>query len=471
MSEKSRTFAFFLIVISVAFASFLVRLNNYMVNVSLPTITRTFGITSAEASQVISSFLLIITTTLLLFGKIGDRIGLKKVFIAGYAVFTAGSLLCGLSQNITMLIGARVIQGIGSSMLLAVSFAIISHYLPQGKTGWAFGITSTASALGVATGAPLGGIVTGYLSWNWAFFINIPFGIAAIAVASRCIPRAEKKEDRHAAHSRFDLPGAVLSFTGLGLLLWGFNRADDKGWLSPVIIGCLVLALVILCFFVWWEGRHPNPLLDIRLFRNPAYTFALVAAFFAYMLISGNAFLLPFYLDIIKGLNAQTTGMVLLSYSAIYVCLSPIAGRLSDKIRPIILCSIATASATICVLVFSLSLSNAGFGIVFLYLIWLALSFVFFFSPNNNQVMNYAPADKKGVSSGLFNTTTNLGMVFGVTVIEAVFSAASNSGASLKALSVSDALAGFRFAYIAGAACCGVAFVFSLLGYHRVKRS
>lgn len=443
-----------------------------MVNVSLPTITRTFGITSAEASQVISSFLLIITTTLLLFGKIGDRIGLKKVFITGYAVFTVGSLLCGLSQNITMLIASRLIQGVGSSMLLAVSFAIISHYLPAGRTGWAFGITSTASALGVATGAPVGGIITGYLSWNWAFFINIPVGVAAILVASRYIPHGEKTKDSAAGPApTFDFFGAILSFAGLGLLLWGVNRADDKGWLSPMIVGCLALAFVILLFFIWWEGRHPDPLLDIGLFRAPTYTFALVAAFFAYMLISGNAFLMPFYLEIVKGLNAQTTGMVLLSYSIIYVCLSPVAGRLSDKVRPIILCSIATASATVCVLVFSFSLSRAGFGIVFLYLVWLALSFVFFFSPNNNQVMNYAPANKKGVSSGLFNTTTNLGMVFGVTAIEAVFSAASDSGVSIKALSAGSALAGFRYAYIAGAACCFIALVFSLLGYHRIKRS
>lgn len=472
MTSRNPNIGFFLIVISVAFSSFLVRLNNYMVNVSLPTITRTFGITSAEASQVISSFLLIITTTLLLFGKIGDRIGLKKIFITGYAVFTAGSLFCGLSHNITMLIASRLIQGIGASMLLAVSFAIISHYLPAGKTGWAFGITSTASALGVATGAPVGGIVTGYLSWNWAFFINIPVGIAAILVAGRYIPRGEIKCNNTSSPApKFDCVGAVLSFAGLGLLLWAVNRAGDKGWLSPVIVACLALAFAVIFFFVWWEARHPDPLLDIRLFTAPTYTFALVAAFFAYMLISGNAFLMPFYLEIVKGLNAQVTGMVLLSYSVIYVCLSPVAGRLSDKVRPIILCSIATASATVCVLVFSFSLSLTGFGIVFLYLVWLALSFVFFFSPNNNQVMNYAPEDKKGVSSGLFNTTINLGMVFGVTAIEAVFSAAADSGTSIKALSVESAITGFRYAYMAGSACCFMALVFSLLGYLRIKKS
>jgi MFS family permease len=154
LNSQPRTYVLLFIALSVAFSSFLMRLNAYMLNVSLPTIARSFGISSGDASQVITAYLLIITTMLLLFGKLSDRIGLKRVFIAGYAVFAIGSLCCGLSQNFIMLIVARIIQGTGASMLLAVSFAMIAHFLPAERTGWAFGITSTASALGVATGPP-----------------------------------------------------------------------------------------------------------------------------------------------------------------------------------------------------------------------------------------------------------------------------------------------------------------------------
>lgn len=471
--DRSRRYAYLLIVISVAFSSFLVRLNNYMVNISLPTITRSFGITSGEASQIISSYLLIITTTLLLFGKLGDRIGLKRIFVAGYVIFTVGSLLCGWSHNINILIGSRFIQGIGSSMLLAVSFAIISHFLPAGNTGWAFGITSTASALGVATGAPIGGIVTGYLSWNWTFFINVPVGIVAIFVALKFIPDTDPSEDGRPRKKRgrsFDILGVLLSFSGLGLLLFGLNRGDEHGWLSPLITGSLFGAVLLLVIFVLWEKHHKDPLLDVGLFLNPRYTFALTATFLAYMLISGNAFLIPFYLEIVKGLNAQTAGMVLLVYSIIYVFLSPVAGKLSDRVSPPLLCSIAMVSATLCVTVFSFTLRQTGLTAVLTYLVWLALSFVLFFSPNNNQVMNYAPPNKKGISSGLFNTTTNLGMVFGVTVIETVFAAAAygpkgpSAGASIKGLSAGSALNGFQYSYLAGALCCLLALVFSLLG-------
>lgn len=452
--------------ISVAFSSFLVRLNNYMVNVSLPTITRSFGISSSDASQILSSYLLIITTMLLLFGKLGDRIGLKRVFIGGYAVFTLGSLLCGFSNNFTMLIISRLVQGVGASMLLAVSFALISHLLPAEKTGWAFGITSTASALGVATGAPVGGLVTGYLAWNWTFFINVPVGIAAIVIGMRCIPgtRTTGRAARQGKSQAFDLTGAVLSFAGLGFLIWGINRVEERG-LSPVVVGCLGLAAILIVVFIWWEMRHPDPLLDMRLFSRPKYTFALIATFFAYMLISGNGLLLPFYLDIVKGLNAQQTGMVLIAYSVIYVALSPVAGRLSDRVNPALLCTIATLSATACVLTFAFSLYRSGYAAVFVYLVWLALSFVFFFSPNNNQVMTYAPPDKRGVSSGLFNTMNNLGMVIGVTVIEAIFAlGVSGENASIGGLTAASALPGFHDAYLAGGLCCFIAFIFSVLG-------
>jgi len=476
MTQPGR-YAYLLIVISVAFSSFLVRLNNYMVNISLPTITRSFGVTSSDASRIISSYLLIITTTLLLFGKLGDRIGLKRVFISGYIIFTVGSLMCGLSHNIDMLIGSRFIQGIGSAMLLAVSFAIISHFLPEGNTGWAFGITSTASALGVATGAPVGGIITGYLSWNWSFFINVPVGIVAVIVATRYIPSTgpDRGPAQETGGGRFDFLGTVLSFAGLGLLIYSLNNGNKYGWLSPVVIGALAGAVVIIGFFIFWEKRHKNPLLHLELFLNPRYTFALVATFLVYMLISGNAFLMPFYLEVMKGLNAQAAGLMLLIYSIIYVILSPVAGRLSDRVDPSLLCTISMTSATACVLFFSFTLHWTGLTVVVVYLIWLALSLVLFFSPNNNQIMSYAPPDKKGVSSGLFNTTTNLGMVVGVTVIEVVFAASAYGPGgppvktALKGLTAETALSGFQHAYLAGALCCMLALVFSFLGKKRAR--
>ena len=303
------------IVISVAFASFMARLNSYTVNISLPTIAQYFGVSTGEVSRIIMAYLLIITSTLLLFGRLSDRIGLKKLFVAGYIIFVMGSFFCGLSRNIHMLVGFRCLQGLGGAMLLATSFAIISKFIPADRLGWAFGITSTSSALGVATGAPVGGLVTGYLSWHWVFFINIPVGIAAIFIAMRMIPDdsiVKSADAQKGQKESFDIPGAVFSFIGLVALFYAMNTGRKLGWTSPVILFSIAVAIVFLLAFIVREKRCSAPLLNLSFFRNPAFTFALLATFTAFMLITGNAFLLPFYLQVLKGLSAPQTGMVLI---------------------------------------------------------------------------------------------------------------------------------------------------------------
>jgi len=189
----------------------------------------------------------------------------------------------------------------------------------------------------------------------------------------------------------------------------------------------------------------------------------------AYLLISGNAFLLPFYLETIKGLNPQKTGMILLLYSVIYFFLSPYAGRLSDKINPSILCIVAMASASVNAFVFSFSMYEQGFVFVITFLIWLALSFVLFFSPNNNQIMSIAPAGKHGIASGIFNTTINLSTVFGVAIFESVFSQFL-PGISTKSANLLNAgipreilLKGFSAAYVLGGIVCMLALGFSIM--------
>jgi len=468
-----------LIVLSVAFASFMVRMNNYSVNVSLPDMSEHFGVGTGRISRIVTSYLLIMTSTLLLFGKLGDRIGLKKIFVYGYGIFVLGSLLCGLSDGIWMLIGSRVVQATGGSMLIATSYAIISKFIPPERTGWAFGITSTASSLGVAAGAPLGGIITGYLSWHWIFLLNIPVGIIAIFFANRSIPGGigfsqwslEKPPVASAAihtKERFDIPGALLSFLGLSVFTYGLNLGKTTGWYSPAIISCFTASVVFLCLFVVREKRCGDPLLDLSLFKNIRFTLVLCATFMAYLLISGNAFILPFYLKTIKSLNSVQTGMVLLVYSLIYVFMSSFAGRLSDRISPAKLCTFAMLSAAVNAFVFSYTLRFHGLLFSLIFLVWMALSFVFFFSPNNKQIMNLAPADKHGVASGVFNTTMNLSMVLGVAIFEATFSHFSDH-VYLKAAGQGFAgvqiplLEGFNAAYILGGLACMGGFFFSIM--------
>jgi len=459
---------YFPIVLSVAFASFMARCNNYIVNISLPSISQYFHLGTGEVSRIVVSYLLVITCTLLLFGKLGDRFGLKRIFTWGYFAFVGGSLLCGVAWSIFALIFFRCLQGLGAAMLLATSFAIISKFLPKDRLGWAFGITSTSSALGVATGAPLGGIITGYLSWHWIFLLNVPFGIAAIYVAGRSIPsEAALSETPSSERERFDLLGVLVSFACLSSLLGALNNGRQMGWGSFPILSLFLLSAALLGLFIIRERRCKNPLLDLHLFLNLKFTFALLATFMAYLLISGNAFLLPFYLELVKGLNTQQSGMVLLVYSLIYVFLSSSAGRLSDRVIPAVLCIVAMISATLCSLTFSFTLQMQGLWPVLVFLVWLGLSLVLFFSPNNNQVMNQAPEGKQGTVSGIFNTTTNLSMAMGVALFEAVFSGVLPEGAMrslrLGEISSHEVITGFSHAYMLGGLVCFCALMFSFL--------
>jgi MFS family permease len=199
------------IVFSVAFAVFMVRLDGYIVVISLPTLARYFQVGTSEVSWVIIPYLLIMTGSTLIFGKLVDRIGLKKIFVWGYGLFTLGSLLCGLSPTIYLLDTARGVQGAGGAMMITSGMASIPHYLPVNIAGWAFGICSLANSLGIMVGAPLGGLITGYLTWHWIFLINVPVGIAAIVIVKRHLP-ADQNHPSLTAGRPFDVSGSILSF-------------------------------------------------------------------------------------------------------------------------------------------------------------------------------------------------------------------------------------------------------------------
>lgn len=460
-----------MIVLSMAFASFLARLNLYTVNVSLPTISRSFNVGTNEASQIMTGYLLVIAGSLILFGKIGDKVGFKSMFIAGYVVFILGSLLCGLSQGIHSLVASRSLQGLGASILLAMSFAIIAQAIPREKLGWAFGINATATALGVAAGAPLGGIIAGLFSWRFIFLINIPLGIIAIFFASRYLPSSSNSGESAVVRSlrRIDILGAILSFMALSALINSINSGSKEGWSSPqVLIGAAAFVFLFI-FFILWERQCKDPVLDMKMLKNSGFVFALLAITMAYMLIAGNAFLLPFYLEIVKGMDSTRTGMILLVYSLIYVFVSPYAGKLSDRTNPVTLCTIAMVSGAINIFIFAYTMRLSGLVPVIVFLGWLGFSYVFFLSPVNGLVMRFAPKGKEGTSSGLLNTAINLSMVFGVAVFELIFSQCLSGGiqkgSSLLYLQESHPvlLNGFSYSYIAGGFMCLAAMFFSFM--------
>lgn len=455
------------IVLSVAFASFMAALDTYIVNVALPAIAHYFDTGTSDVALVAVAYLLVVTSALPIFGKIGDRIGFKKVFIMGFAFFTIGSLLCGLSPYIYILVGSRCIQGAGASMLYAVGMALIPRYLPQERRGWAFGMVATMAGLGVVVGAPLGGVITQYLNWHWIFLINVPVGIAAIIVAHKVIP-GEGIDKTNKSSSPFDIVGALTSFLGLAALVSGLNKGQEMGWEHPGIIAAFCISGVLLTTFIIWEKYCKDPLLDLSIFKISSFKYGAFAALFPWAVFAGGNFLLPFYLQMEKGLQPSMVGAVFLISSVIYIITSPLMGRLSDKVGKRILCCFGAIGAAAASLFFVFSLSCDSLFPVMIYLAVMGLSMGAFVPANNNLTLGSVSEESQGASSAASRALINLGMVLGVAIFETIFNAALPSSAlntSVISADIPQTLLneGFRNAFMAGAIICVAGFILSLL--------
>lgn len=455
------------IVISVAFASFMAALDTYIVNVALPTIAHYFNVGTSDVALVTLSYLLIITSTLPIFGKIGDRIGFKTVFILGFAFFSAGSLLCGISPHIYLLVGSRCIQGLGAAMLYAVGMALVPRHIPEDRRGWAFGIVATLAGLGVVVGAPLGGVISQYLNWHWIFLINVPVGIAAILVALKVIP-SRKEGKSNSVKKPFDVAGAIMSFLGLAALVSALNKGQEAGWQHPGIIASFILSAILLTGFIVWEKRCKDPLLDMGIFRNSSFRYGALAGVFPWAAFAGGNFLLPFYLQFEKGLQTSVVGAIFLVSSIIYIIVSPITGKLSDRTGSRILCCIGAAGACLSMLFFVFTLDTPSLVPVLIYLALVGLFMGAFVPANNSLTLGSVPEESQGAASAASRALINLGMVLGVAIYETIFSAVLPGPAlntSLVAANIPNNILnqGVCNAFIAGVVMCAAGFVLSLL--------
>jgi EmrB/QacA subfamily drug resistance transporter len=257
-----------LLILSISLALFMSALDGTIVNIALPTISEAFHVSTTTVSWVATIYLLVMAGCVLVFGKIADIVGFKRIFIAGFFIFTLGSFFCGvlpdLFDSLSWLIGSRVFQAVGGAMITAIGPAMVTAFIPLEHRGKAMGIVLTFAALGTALGPSLGGFLTQYLTWHWIFFINVPVGIFAILLGLAVIPKAAARGDL----AGFDRTGAVLVFTGLASLLFVVSEGQHLGWTSPGILTLALVAAVTLAWFVRHELAYKDPLLDLRLFAK-----------------------------------------------------------------------------------------------------------------------------------------------------------------------------------------------------------
>ncbi|PZF80974.1 DHA2 family efflux MFS transporter permease subunit [Jiangella anatolica] len=399
-------------------ASLMVALDTLIVTVALSTIRDDLGATLEELEWTVNAYNVSLAVLLLTGSALGDRYGRRRMFVVGLVAFTVASAACALAPGVGWLIVARIAQGAGAALLMPLSLALLSAAFPPERRGQALGIFMGVTGLSVVGGPLLGGAITEGLSWEWIFWLNVPLGLVVLPFALTRI------EESHGADSSLDLAGLVLA-TGSALgLVWGLVRGNEAGWASAEVVTTLVLGAVLLVAFVGWERRKAHAMLPMRLFRSRAFSAANGAGFLLVASLFGTLFLIAQFLQVAQGHSPLQAGLRLMPWTGCLMIVAPIAGALVDRFgeRPF--------------LAGGLALQAAGFG-------WLALvvapdlayaemvpplvvagiGIAMAMPATQNSAVGAVPADMIGKAAGANTMLRQLGGVFGIAVLVAVFAA------------------------------------------------
>jgi EmrB/QacA subfamily drug resistance transporter len=454
-----------LLLTTVGIAVFMSSLDVTIVNISLPTIARDFGAGTTTVSWVIMSYQLVMCSFMPAFGRLGDIRGYRVIFTTGYAIFVTGSFLCGISAGIGMLIGSRILQGIGASMLAALTSAIVMGSLPTAIRGRALGFVAMFASLGIALGPAIGGFLTTYLSWHWIFFINVPVGIAGFLIAARTVPDAVTTADRR----RFDPLGAVFIFFALLATLYVLNQGHTIGWTSPLAIAFAIAACIFAALFVFWERRVPSPLFDLSLFSSRNFVCANFASMIVMLTFAGALFLFPFYFENVFLLSTDTTGLVLTIPSAAIFIAGPLMGAVADRAGSRIPCLVSAILLGAGFLVFGMFGPEGSHLLLGAGLLVMGFGVGGFLPANTVMIMAQAPPEGSGAVSSMMMTLRNIGSVIGVAVFETLLTFAvlrrvpAGSVTSVSDIPSGMLLEGFRFVFLFGTMFCVLAFILVLL--------
>jgi MFS family permease len=385
------------------FAAFLAPFLSSAVNLALPSIGKDLHANALSLGWVVSSYILSTAIFLMPFGRLGDIAGRKKVFSSGIFLFTFSTFLIIFSQNIFSLIILRIFQGLSSAMIFGTSLAIItSVYLP-GERGKAMGINITATYLGLSCGPVIGGLLTQYFGWRSIFAFLVPVGITSLILIKWKI----KTEWAEAVGERFDWRGSLIYGIALASFMYGFSRLPSSlGWI------CIGTALIMAAVFLIIENKINNPVFDIHLIlRNRVFAFSGIAALINYSATSAIGFFISLYLQYLKGLDARTAGLIMISQPLAMTLLSPLAGKLSDKKNPGMIASAGMGITAAGLILLCFIGENTPDYLIVLLLLLMGVGFGLFSSPNSNAIMSSVEKRHLGVASGVVGTMRMIGQM------------------------------------------------------------
>src|SRR5687768_6667208 len=428
-----------------AIAVFMAALDNLVVTTALPVIRADFAATLPELEWMVNAYTLTFAVLLLTGAALGDRFGRKRLFIIGLAIFTAGSTAAALSSTSSELIIARAIQGLGGAILTPLSLTILSAAVSPERRAVALGAWGGIAGLAIAIGPLVGGAIAEGLEWQWIFWVNVPIGLVAIPLA------IFRLEESHGPSSRLDLPGLGLVSAGLLAIVWGLVNGNELGWTSTQTVASLGIGALLIAAFVAWEARTAAPMIPLRLFRSRAFTAANLVSILMTFGMFGSIFLLAQFFQVVQGYSPLEAGLRTLPWTFMPVIVAPLAGLISTRTgtRPLLVLGMTLQAASLAwlsvlvtptvdylMLVPAFVMAGAGMGL--------------FFAPIANVVLSAVRPEEEGKASGANNAIRELGGVFGVAVLAAVF---ANLGGYESGQAFSD---GMNPALIIGAIVVGL---------------
>ena len=403
--------------VAVCLGTFMLLLDITIVNVALPDIQRALHSSFSDLQWVVDAYALTLAAFLLTAGSLADMYGRRLMYLIGLAVFTAASALCGFAASTLMLQLSRALQGVGGAIMFAVSLALLADAFRGKERGTAFGIWGGVTGLAVAIGPLAGGLLTTGLSWRWIFFVNVPFGIAAVAIAALKVA-----ESRAPQASGPDWAGFVLFTVALASLVYGLIESNRKSFTSPLVLGCFAAAVVLLAGFVITEMRVAHPMFDLKLFTLPTFSGGAVAAFGLSASIFSMLLYIVLYLQDILGYSALGTGLRVMVMSGAILVTATVAGRLSSRVpvrlligpgllmvgAGLLLMRGLTAGSTWIHLIPGMIVGGLGIGLMN--------------PPLASTAVGVVPPQRAGMASGISSTFRQVGIATGIALLGALFS-------------------------------------------------
>jgi EmrB/QacA subfamily drug resistance transporter len=409
--------------VAACFGLFMAILDNLVVNIAMPTISRELDAKTTQLQWLVSAYTITFASLQITAGGLGDRFGRKRWFLIGLALFTATSFVAAFSTSMEMLLVMRFFQGMGAAFIMPLSLSLISAAFPPEERGRAIGIWSAISVSSVALGPIVGGALVEYASWEWVFLINVPIGLVALLVTSSVV--RETRDESGTAST--DIPGTALITAGIASLTWALIQAGERGWTDPWILAAFATAIIIVPIFIWVELHTEHPMIPMDFFRSKTFSGANIDSFMIAFALTGVAFFLTLYQQNIHGFSAVKTGLALLPMVVMMMVFSPITGTMTNKLGPRRLITFGMLTTGGGMLLLLLTGVDASYYRLLPSFVVLGFGMSFIWAPMTTAVLNSVDPQKSGIASAVNGSMREIGTAFGVALLGTIANRAYKS--------------------------------------------